>query len=55
MTKKRYVYMSHGELIAENDRVIKQIEKLTKIIYIISGFTIVLYFVLILLKLGVLK
>ena len=55
MTEKRYEYMSHEELIAENDRVIKQTEKLIKIIYIVSGFTFVAYFVLILLKLGVLK
>lgn len=46
MTEKRYVYMSHEELIAENDRVIKQTEKLIKIIYIILGLTVVAYFVL---------
>lgn len=55
MTEKRYEYMSHEELIAENERVIKQIEKLTKIFYIVSAFTFVAYFVLILLKIGVIK
>lgn len=55
MTERQYKYRSHEELIAENDRVIKQTEKLIKIIYIMSGFTFVAYFILILLKLGVLK
>ena len=55
MTEKRYVYRSHEELIAENDKVIKQTEMLIKIIYIILGLTVVAYFVLILLKLGVIK
>lgn len=53
MTEKRYVHMSHEELIAENDRVIKQTEKLIKIIYVVLAFTFVAQFVLILLKLGV--
>ena len=55
MTEKRYGYMSHEELIAENERVIKQTEMLIKIIYIMLGLTVVAYFVLILLKLGVIK
>ena len=55
MTEKRYEYMSHEELIAENGRVIKQTEMLIKIIYIVLGLTFVVYFVLILLKLGVIK
>ena len=55
MTEKRYGYMSHEELIAENERVIKQTERLIKIIYIMSGLTFVAYFVLILLKSGVIK
>lgn len=52
---KRFVYRSHDELIAENDRVIKQTEKLIKLIYIMLGLTFVAYFVLILLKVGVIK
>ena len=55
MTEKRFVYMSHEELIAENDRVIKQTEKLIKITYVVLVLTFVAYFVLILLKLGVIK
>lgn len=55
MTEKRYEYRSHEELIAENERVIKQTEMLIKIIYIMLGLTFVAYFVLILLKLGVIK
>lgn len=55
MTEKRYEYMSHEELIAENEKVIKQTEILIKITYIVLGFTFIAYFVLILLKLGVIK
>lgn len=55
MSEKRYVYRSNEELIAENDRVIKQTEKLITIMYIVSVLTFVAYFVLILLKLGVIK
>lgn len=55
MTEKRYEYMSHEELIAENDRVVKQTEMLIKITYVVLGFTFVAYFILILLKLGVIK
>ena len=55
MTEKRYEDMSHEEIIAENDKVIKQTEKLIKIIYIVLGLTFVAYFVLILLKSGVIK
>lgn len=55
MTKKRYEYMSHEELIAENEKVMKQTEMLIKIIYIMLGLTFVAYFVLILLKLGLIK
>ncbi|WP_296848429.1 hypothetical protein [uncultured Methanobrevibacter sp.] len=55
MTERRYEYMSHEELIAENEKVIKQTEILIKITYIVLGFTFIAYFVLILLKLGVIK
>lgn len=55
MTGKRYEYMSHEELIAENEKVMKQTEMLIKIIYIMLGLTFVAYFVLILLKLGLIK
>ena len=55
MTEKRYEYMSHEELIAENEKVIKQTEILIKITYIVLGFTFIAYFVLILLKLGMIK
>ena len=55
MTEKRYEYMSNEELIAENDRVVKQTEMLIKITYVVLGLTFVAYFILILLKSGVIK
>lgn len=55
MSERQYKYRSHEELIAENERIIKQTEMLIKIIYIMLGLTVVAYFVLILLKLGVIK
>jgi hypothetical protein len=53
MSKKRIEDMTNEEIIEENNRVVKQTEKLLKATAIITVLSIIGMIILILLKLGV--